>query len=90
MLAAVVILPGLAPASAAADVHRGDCGPCRLSDDRVCLMAARGKQRNSWRVTVHLHIHHQRGHHRAFAAGLVAATSGWNAGTLATPGCWAD
>ncbi|MYV38711.1 hypothetical protein GT030_07465 [Streptomyces sp. SID1328] len=71
MLAAVVILPGLAPASAAADVHRGDCGPCRLSDDRVCLMVARGKQGNSWRVTVHLHIPHQRGHDRAFAAGLV-------------------
>ncbi|GHF33767.1 hypothetical protein E5082_30890 [Streptomyces griseoluteus] len=27
MLAAAVILPGPAPASAAADVHRGDCGP---------------------------------------------------------------
>ncbi|MYV43019.1 hypothetical protein GT030_30200 [Streptomyces sp. SID1328] len=71
MLAAAIMLPGPAPASAAADVHRGDCGPYRLSDDRVCLMAARGTQRNSWRVTVDLHIHHQRGHDWVFAAGLV-------------------
>lgn len=69
-LAATAVLPSPAPAAAAAPpVHRPACGQHRLPDDRVCLMAVRGKQRQLWRVTLNLHIHQHRGHDWAFAAG---------------------
>ncbi|MFF0386944.1 hypothetical protein [Streptomyces sp. NPDC004286] len=71
MLAAAVVLPDPAPAAAAEAVHRLACGQYRLSEDRVCLMAVRGKQGAFWRVTVHLHVQQHRGHDRVFAAAWV-------------------